>query len=249
MIVAEPVDVAAGRASRSARRAAGCAACGRSRARSRSSAADGEIEVADLVVEVDAAEAEGREMRRDRARAPARRRMMPSGADRRVGQQHVVEHGQIADQRHLLEGGLDAERVRVARAGRAAPRSPKTLNVAGVRRDQAGEQLDHRRLAGAVLAEQRVDAAGRDRERSRRRRRRSRRRPCADPRSDGRGRTLTALSQRSETCPLFRVDEPSAARASGRAQQRGARASRGRLTFSGWPTRAACRPISGVSGE
>ena len=29
--------------------------------------------------------------------------------DRRVGQQHVLEDRQVADQRHLLEGGLDAE--------------------------------------------------------------------------------------------------------------------------------------------
>ena len=67
------------------------------------------------------------------------------------------------DQRHFLEGGLDAAAVRGARPAQA-DRLAEHREACPVGLDQAGEQLDHRRLAGAVLAQQRVHRAGRDAE-------------------------------------------------------------------------------------
>ena len=117
--LAEPVDVAAGerRGRLVEQQDARLAVDG---ARDLDLLLQGEIELADLVVEIDG-EAERVEMAADRI---ARRRA-PDHAGRRrrrVGQQHVVEDGQIGDQGHLLERRLDAERVRGARRAEPTPR-------------------------------------------------------------------------------------------------------------------------------
>ena len=116
---------------------------------------DGEVELADLVAEVDV-EAERIEMARGPRSPPTRRRIMPVRTDRRVGEEHVVEDRQVPDQRHFLEGGLDAEGVGGARRAEAG-RLAVDREVALVGLDQAGEQLDDGGLAGAVLAEKRMN--------------------------------------------------------------------------------------------
>ena len=131
--------------------------CGRSRSRTSSR-------------EVDAGEPELIEMRRDRSRAlpPAQH---GRAADRRVGQQHVLERpsgrgpGSSPGRRSGCRGACASRGPsrRTPRAGDAESRRQSGC-------DQAGEQLDHGRLAGAVLAEQRVHLAGGDREATRRRR-------------------------------------------------------------------------------
>ena len=120
---------------------------------------DREVEVANLVVEVDI-EAECVEMsaKRDFGGALPDHRRRPN---RRIREEHVVENGQIADQRHLLERGLDAKRVRGARGAEAAE-AAGNLEVAPIGLDQTGEQLDDRRFAGAVLAEEGVNGTRRD---------------------------------------------------------------------------------------
>ena len=71
----------------------------------------------------------------------------------------VLGDGEIVEQREMLEHHADAERARVGRAGQldllAHP-----AQFARARLDQAVHDLDQRRLAGAVFAEQRVDFAG-----------------------------------------------------------------------------------------
>ena len=73
-----------------------------------------EVEIADLVAEVDVAKPSSARCAATSASA-LRRSMMPSAFDRRVGQQHVLEDGQVPDQRHFLECGLDAEAMGGAR--------------------------------------------------------------------------------------------------------------------------------------
>ena len=72
--------------------------------------------------------------------------------------------------------------------------------AAGVGQDEAGEQLDDGRLAGAVLAEQRVHAAARQWRRRRHRPRRSRRRPCGRARWQSLRRRTVESFRASRTC-------------------------------------------------
>ena len=123
----------------------------------------GERERPHLGVGVDVVEAEVRE-----CAAHLRLRFAPSDAPAEagglVGQQHVLHDREVADQGDFLIGGLDAVPVGVARrvdAGGAA----EQRNFAGVRPAEAAQHLDQRRLARAVLAEQRMDLAARDGER------------------------------------------------------------------------------------
>jgi hypothetical protein len=67
------------------------------------------------------------------------------------------------EQRLLIDGG-DAVALRFRRAGHR-DRRPGKQDLAMIRLIDAGHDLDQRRLAGAVLAEQRVDLAGMERER------------------------------------------------------------------------------------
>ena len=86
-----------------------------------------------------------------RARAPSPRPRLPE----RAGAEHdVLEHRQVVGQREVLVHHADARRERGARvAGRE--RRPMTSTRARVGDVVAEEDVHQRRLAGAVLAEQR----------------------------------------------------------------------------------------------
>ena len=80
------------------------------------------------------------------------------------GERDVLGHGERLEQREVLEHHADPEppgRRRVRDVDRLA--APPELPVGGLER--AVDDLDERRLAGAVLAEQRVDLAGRQAQR------------------------------------------------------------------------------------
>ena len=81
----------------------------------------------------------------------------------------------------LLVDGADPGGLRVAGLGEG-DRLAQVAHLAAVRPVHAGDDLDQRRLAGAVLADQRVHLAGLQR-RARRRRGRARRRTACDTRS------------------------------------------------------------------
>ena len=82
---------------------------------------------------------------------------------RPIGQEHVVEHREIRCERHFLEGSLHA--VPVSGSGRVqAHLFAEQADGATVRLDETGKQLDDRRFAGAVLAEQGVRYTLLDRE-------------------------------------------------------------------------------------
>ena len=76
----------------------------------------------------------------------------------------VLEHAEIAERAGDLEGAGDAELGDAVgrHAGDALVLEP---DLAGGRRQVAGDQVEHRRLAGAVGADDAGDRAGRDRER------------------------------------------------------------------------------------
>ena len=123
---------------------------------------DRQIQPAHLVVERDIGHVERGEMLADELAGPAaaNRAQRPHRA---VGQEHVVEDGEVLDQSHLLERRLNAALMRRARA-----RQPRLLvehpETTAVGKRQSGEQPDDRRFARAVLTEKGVDAAGADRE-------------------------------------------------------------------------------------
>jgi hypothetical protein len=82
-------------------------------------------------------------------------------ATRRVADCDVVGHRKIGDQRQLLEDAGDAGRVG---RGRRCERDwlPVEQHAALVGRDDAGHDLDQGRLAGTVLPQHGMDAAGLD---------------------------------------------------------------------------------------
>ena len=84
---------------------------------------------------------------------------MPTALGQR--QRDVLGDGQRLEQREMLEHHADAE---PARRGGVGDRDRLALpaDLAGGRLQRAVEDLDQRRLAGAVLAEERVDLAGLD---------------------------------------------------------------------------------------
>ena len=78
--------------------------------------------------------------------------------------QHVLRDAQCRDDAHLLRDDDDAARQRVPRA--REPAGPAVdRDRAAVGAVDAAQDLDQRRLAGAVLADQRMDLTGPDRER------------------------------------------------------------------------------------
>ena len=128
-------------------------------------------------------------------------------AARRIADRDVVGDRQVRDQRQLLEDAGDAGGLRVG-GRRERDRRAVEQHAALVGRDDAGHDLDQRRLAGAVLAEHRVDAAGagpsrcgvlraRGRRRSASRRPRSRTAASRDARRRARGTRVTSRSLRS----------------------------------------------------
>ena len=77
-------------------------------------------------------------------------------AARRVRQADIVRDAQVGDQGQLLEDRDDARPVGGARPGKADD-LPGQPDVAFVGLDHAGDDLDQRRLAGAVLAQDRMN--------------------------------------------------------------------------------------------
>ena len=221
-------------ASRSARRAAGCAACGRRRGRSRSSGAP-----ADRGRGPRRAGRSQSRPRSARCAATVARAVAPAQqaerVDRRVGQQHVVGDRQIADLGHFLEGGLRC-RARwasrgLSQADRLAERARSSPESGCIK---PAQQLDHGRLAGAVLAEQGVDARRPRPRTTRRRAPRSRRRPCAiaGGRAMARASACRSCSAKPRTAGGQTADAGSRAMRSsvlGLADQRGLQADLGRL--------------------
>ena len=124
---------------------------------------DREIEVFHIVVERDVGHSQRGEVARDEVACLASANSAER-ADGAVGQQHVVEDGKVADEGHFLEGCLDAAGMGSARRSQACFLA-EDLEASGIRQDQTGEQFDDGRFAGAVLAKQRVHAAGRNGER------------------------------------------------------------------------------------
>ncbi len=79
-------------------------------------------------------------------------------------EEHVLEHGQRGHERELLVRSVAMPASSASRGERNATGSPSTSELAVVRLDGAADDLAERRLAGAVLADERVDLAGRDRD-------------------------------------------------------------------------------------
>ena len=87
--------------------------------------------------------------------APAAARLVP--------EHHVLAHREVGAEVHLLVHGGDAGVLRVGRAGEALLVTADA-DGAGIHRIDPGESLDEARLAGAVLAHERVHLTGPERE-------------------------------------------------------------------------------------
>ena len=75
--------------------------------------------------------------------------------ERLFHQQEILDHGEIPDERHLLERRPDAKLMRDARRGNDR-RLSANQNFARVGLDQPAQHLDKRRLAGTVFAQHRM---------------------------------------------------------------------------------------------
>jgi hypothetical protein len=91
--------------------------------------------------------------------APVNAPQAGRAAPRVVAGKDVLGHREVGAQVHLLVDRADAQLLRRRRRGRAH-RLAVQQQLASVGREHAGEQLDQRRLAGAVLAHQRVHLSG-----------------------------------------------------------------------------------------
>ncbi len=99
------------------------------------------------------------EIRRMRSRSPTR------SLRRAEAEGDVLGHRQRFEQREMLEHHADAQALRMARVlDRDLLAFPDDL--AGIGLDHAVDDLDQRALAGAVLAQQRVDLVALDRQRN-----------------------------------------------------------------------------------
>ena len=76
----------------------------------------------------------------------------------------VLGDGELVEQREVLEHHADAERGAPRPASRSRPAGPPRRSRRRVGSIDAVEDLDQGRLAGAVLAEKRVDLAAADRQ-------------------------------------------------------------------------------------
>ena len=94
-----------------------------------------------------------------RAMPPQLGRPGDPAAGRQAAHQQVLADGQVGQQAQLLVDDADAGVARLHR-GRAADVAAPDLVRAAVALDGAGEDLDQRALAGAVLAGEAVDLAG-----------------------------------------------------------------------------------------
>ena len=111
--------------------------------------------MADRQVEADALAADaGQHLRGAAARAPAHK----AEAAVTRGKDDVLGRGQVGNQGKFLEHADDPLGLRLARRGKA-DRAAVDRHGAGGRPHDSGEQLHQGRLAGAVLAEDRMDAS------------------------------------------------------------------------------------------
>ena len=121
----------------------------------------GERQVAATAAEIDRGAGQARQGRLG-DRAPLGHRQAPPPQPV-IAQEDVVQHRSLRCQQHLLEHGGDA-----VRPGHGRARQPHRLAVdrdaASIRLDDAGQELDQRALAAAVLAQDGVDLAGRERD-------------------------------------------------------------------------------------
>ena len=100
---------------------------------------------------------------RARARTPAAAPIDEAEAPRQPAERQVVRHRQRRDEIDFLIDGADPGGARVGGGGEAQQPAVEP-QFAGVGQGRAGHDLDERRFAGAVLAEQRMDLAGGDAE-------------------------------------------------------------------------------------
>ena len=80
---------------------------------------------------------------------------------RRIADRDVVGDGQVGDERELLEDADDAGAIGSGGQSRSDLR-PVEDDASGVRPDDAPQDFDEGRLAGAVLAKDRMDPPGGD---------------------------------------------------------------------------------------
>ena len=90
-----------------------------------------------------------------------RRELGPHGVDVGAGEAQVLGHGEVGHEGRVLEDRRQPEAMGVGRPAQI-DRSAGDRHRAGVGAQHAGEDLDERRLAGAVGAEQGVHLAGGD---------------------------------------------------------------------------------------
>ena len=96
----------------------------------------------------------GRDLRVHRARVDP-----PPGAPRLAADEDVLRDRQVGEQRSAPGRSIATPASRAA-AGLAGPRRARRCAAARVGQMHAGEDLDERRLAGAVFADERMDLAG-----------------------------------------------------------------------------------------
>src|SRR5262249_7753064 len=94
-----------------------------------------------------------------RVRARTRRHRMPS----QRADHDVVQHAEPRERAHDLKGAGQSERADRVR-GQAAERAPAKADVTGVRGQKPGQQIEDRRLAGAVRSDEAEHLALVDRE-------------------------------------------------------------------------------------
>ena len=82
-----------------------------------------------------------------------------AAARRLAAEEDVLRHRSLGQQRELLVDHRDADPERLHRVGEG-PRLAAEAHLAGVGPKDPGEDLDQRRLAGAVLADERMRLAG-----------------------------------------------------------------------------------------
>ena len=103
----------------------------------------------------------GREFVQQRPGADLHRHLVELPGLQLLAEEEVGDDVEVLAEREILEDGGDAERERVGRAGQRH-RLAAEVDRAGGRLVHAGEHLDQRRLAGAVVADQGDDLAGMD---------------------------------------------------------------------------------------